>query len=528
MRPLRSYLRVDLTKLFCEDSDQSSDKSDDGNDQRQIEWRPRAEQRARGYQHQQLNENINPWGIPQLGNRNLVGQECEEISYEDFIRSTPRFRGDSNGNQKQKGGTEGRGKTYRIQTIGEVYALQKREGKELPAFRGLRESRTKNYATKRMAQKGKNNEPLLMGIGYASTKARRNGDWRRGQHNSHEYGFQDAGEDEAYTYIPGCGGEDAAHMEDLRMEASHPSRTFPARLPVADMTCYPATPSRKPLPAEWARGAGENPRIREPNHALAALLESQLESQNSPPHDAAALHSELFPMLYGGYGFPYEGPFFNPMVFPTFTPYPMAPPYPIGPIFPVGVPFPLGPPFPVELPYAFGSTFPTNPIGQQEIPTQNTDALAQATRSRIIASSLDPEALPWIPGKTPLTSNIPLSVLKKARKPDLYLLQGLEYVSQKESKDKRKDESKPNPENGCRALSTAEYAGLVVQNMTEESHPLLTKYLNPKKARDTRRIFSMPGNWGTTRSPAQGNSRRVSSWSHTLGPFKKPTEPSDR
>ncbi|RPA97650.1 hypothetical protein L873DRAFT_1100268 [Choiromyces venosus 120613-1] len=527
MRFPRSYLRVDLTKLFCEDSDSSGHSEDEEEIMRSREWRPGKENGQNGYPPQ-MKENIDPWTKILSQVKNLPPQEHKSTSYDKFVReasnveSKSRVKFSSGEKDKEKE------KTYRIQTIGEVYALQKREGRELPVFRGIKESRSRNTLTKRLTLR-KINEPLLMGTGYASYKSRnsaRGKEWNGGRNNDFVYGYQDPGEDEAYaTWFPENDHDEPTPAEHAQMNSAKASARPSVQPHIPDTRNGNGQSSilRKTLPSHWNQTTGDHPPIHETHPAL---LESEMEALQAPPADAATLHSEMFPALYGGYGFPYEGPFYNPIVAPPLFPYPMAPPYPIGSIFPIGFPYPVPLPYPVECrrPTPPRPTADTNGQQLQLAASDNTYLEASRKLKRPQSQYLDPEAIPWIPGSTPFTSNMPISVIKKARSPDFYLLQGLEYVSLRESEEKRRDKPENKPQkkveidvvNGCRTISAAEYAGILVQNMTEETNPLLTKYLNPGKNRfhEARRYVSMPDGWGSQRKKPEEIGSRRQSWSH--------------
>ncbi|CUS12415.1 unnamed protein product, partial [Tuber aestivum] len=400
--------------------------------------------------------------------KSLPTQELKSVPLGKFVRDAPnvenKFQAKTSTREKDKE------KTYRIQTIGEVYALQKREGKELPTFRGIKESRSRNSLAKRLTLR-KINEPLLMGTGYASYKSRssaRSKGWQWGWSNDFAHGYKDSSEDDAYaTWFPERDHDDPIQAECGLMNSTMASARASAQLRPPDLRNGQSLPTRNALPHQWNQTAREYSHI---HRTHPALLESELEAPPAPPADAATLHSEMYPSLYGGYGFPYEGPFYNPIM------------------------------------------------------ATNGNTLPEANGKLNGPQYLDPEAIPWMPGSTPFTSNMPISVIKKARSPDFYLLQGLEYVSLRESEEKKREKSESDPPkrvesnafNGCREISAAEYAGLLVHNMTEETNPLLTKYLNPRKNRlhETRRYVSMPDGWGSQGKRPEEIGNRRQSWSH--------------
>ncbi|PWW74230.1 hypothetical protein C7212DRAFT_365186 [Tuber magnatum] len=518
MRFPRSYLRVDLTKLFCEDSDSSVHSEDEEEIVRSREWRPWKEISPNGYHPKK--ENVDPWAkvFPQV--KSLPTQQLKSIPFGKFLRDASNV--ENKPQAKPSGGGKDKEKTYRIQTIGEVYALQKREGKEPPTFRGIKESRSRHSVAKRLTLR-RINEPLLMGTGYASYKNRnsvRSKGWQGGWSNDFTHGYGDLCEDDAYvTWFPDNDHDDPTQMEHALMNSPKASASIPAQPHPPDLRNGQSLRTRNTLLHQWNPGTREHPQIHKTHQAL---LESELEIPQVPPADAATLHSEMYPSLYGGYGFPYEGPFYNPIVTPPLYPYPVAPPYPIGPIFPIAFPYPV--PYPVEVKSSMPPKYDPDPAGQQLQMATNGNTFPEANRKLNGPQYLDPEAIPWIPGSTPFTSNMPISVIKKARSPDFYLLQGLEYVSLRESEEKKREKSEGKPPkkaeidtvDGCREISAAEYAGLLVQNMTEETNPLLTKYLNPgrNRLRETRRYFSMPDSWGSQRKRPEEIGSRRQSWSH--------------
>ncbi|KAG0639728.1 hypothetical protein HOY80DRAFT_1000759 [Tuber brumale] len=468
MRFPSSYLRVDLTSLFCEDSDGSGHSEDGGEIVCSRERRPGKENGQNGYHPKK--GNVDSWAkvFPQVNS--LPTRELKSTPHGKFVRGASNVENKSQ--VKPSSGEKDKEKTYRIQTIGEVYALQKREGKEPPTFRGIKESRSRNSVAKRLTLR-EINEPLLMATGYASYKSR-NSVRGKGRHEGWSsdllYGHQDPCENEAYAaQFPDNDHDRLTQKEYALMNSPKASARLSAQLNPLDMRDGKSLPVGRGLLHQWNQKTMEHPHIHDSHQGL---LESELEVPQAPPGDAATLHSEMYPSLYGGYGFPYEGPFYNPIMAPPLFFYLGAPP-----------PYPIGPQY------------------------------------------LNPEAIPWIPGSTPFTSNMPISVIKKARSPDFHLLQGLEYVFLRESEEKKREKPKNEPPkisgtgnaSECGEISAAEYAGLLVQNMTEEANPLLTKYLNPGKHRfhQTRRYVSMPDSRDPKRDLFEEIGRRRQSWSHS-------------
>ncbi|CAZ83988.1 unnamed protein product [Tuber melanosporum] len=399
----------------------------------------------------------------------LPTQELKSIPNDRLVRGASNAENKSQ--VKPSCGEKSKEKTYRIQTIGEVYALQKREGKEPPTFKGIKESRSRNGVAGRLTSR-RINEPLLMATGYASYKCGnsvRGEGWHGDWSNDFLFGYHDPRENEAYTIqLPDDDHDGQTQTEYALMNSPKASARPSTQLNPPDMRDGQSLPMSKGSFHQWNQKTREHLHIHD-NHQ--GLLESELEAPQAPSIDAATLHSEMYPSLYGGYGFPYEGPFYNPIVAPPLFLYPGEPP-----------PYPIGPQY------------------------------------------LNPEAVPWIPGSTPFTSNMPISVIKKARSPDFYLLQGLEYVSLRESEEKKREKPENKPPkrvgadivNGCGEMSAAEYAGLLVQNMAEETNPLLTKYLNPGKRsfHQKRRYVSMPDARGSKLKLFEEIGRRRQSWSH--------------
>jgi len=494
---LYSLLGVGLTKIFCEVSDSLRDP---GGEEEVVSPR---ERRTGQEKSDSKKENVDPSskGFSQV--KSIPTPELNLVSSNKFVTTTPNV--ENQPQVKPSSREKEREKTYRIQTIGEVYALQKREGKEQPTFRRNEGGWSRDSGNGRLALR-EINEPLLMGTGHASYKMRnsaRSKGWRGGRSNDFAYGCQNPGGDEAHaTWFSSNGHDDPTQAAAALTYPSNASAGPSAQPHLPDMGN--ALPSRRrgTLPHQWNQTTREHSHIHETNPALP---EGGPDVPQAPPADIVTLHSQMYPSLYGGYGFPYRGPFYNPTVTHPPFPYRVAPPYPIWPILTTGGGFP----YPVE--------YPTPPRSTADSADQQLQMPATGSTFPEANSELNPEEIPWIPGSTPFTSALPVSVIRKARLPDLYVLQGLEYASLRESWEKKLEEREsrlPEKEESG-AISTAGYAGLVAHNMMEEANPLLTEHLKPRKNlfHETRRYVSMPDSLGWQgRFEEIGNRRQ--SWGH--------------
>lgn len=487
MHTPRSYLGVDLTRLLCEDSDNSRYSEDE-------EWVvcSREQKPEKEKSHPKKKENVNPcpWAKRFSQVENIPTREPSLISQDKFVptASNAEHKSQVKPSSREK---DSENKTFRIQTIGEVYALQKRDG--------AKEGRAKNSGTERLTLR-KTSEPLLMDTGYAYHRSRnsaRSEERHRSRSDDFVRGYQDPREDEAYaTRFPNNGHEGPERAESALMNPPNASADSSAQLHLPDVGNAGSSPQGGTLLRQWNQNTGEHSHIHETHPAHPG---SERRVPLAPPIDAAALHSRMHPSLYGGYGFSYEGPFYNPIVAPLRFPDLVVSPHPIGPPYPT----PLKP--------------TVDSANQQfQVPANGSTSL-EASRELDRPQYFNSEATLWIPGSTPFTSNLPISVIRRAHSLDLHLLQCLEYVSLGESREKKREkpESK-SPERGeAGEISTARYAGLLAHNMMEETNPHLARYFNPDKYRSqqTWHYVSMPDRMGSQKESEEIGSR-YPSWNY--------------
>ncbi|PUU82820.1 hypothetical protein B9Z19DRAFT_1074040 [Tuber borchii] len=482
MRVPLSSLWVDLTKLPCEDSDSSRHFEDEEEEEVVCsrEWSPRKEN------SHPKKENADPWGKRPSQVERIPIREPSLISQDKFVPTASNAEQESQG-KPSSGEKDSENKTFRIQTIGEVYALQKREG--------VNEGRFRNSGTLR-----KINEPLLMGTSYASYRSRnpaRSKERNGSRSNDFVRGYQDPREGEAYaTRFPNNGHEGPAQAESALMNPPNASAGPSVQLYLPDVGNARSSLQGGTLLRQWNQTTGEHSHIHETHPAHPG---SEQRVPLAPPTDAAALHSRMHPSLYGGYGFSYEGPFYNPIAAPPRFPSLVVPPYPIGPIRSSGSPYPT-PPNPT-----------VDSANQQlQVPANGSTSL-EANRELNGPQYFNSEEIPWVPGSTPFTSNLPISVIRKAHLLDLFLLQCLEYVSLGESRERKREkpESKSPKRGEAGEISTARYAGLLAHNMMEETNPHLARYFNPDRYRSqqTRRYVSMPDRMGSQKESQEIGSR---------------------
>ena len=477
MRTPCSYLRVDLTKLLCEDSDSSRYSEDE------EEWVVCSrEQKPEKERSHPKKENVDPWAKRFSQVESIPTREPSLISQDKFI-PTASFSEHKSQVKPSSRENDSENKTFRIQTIGEVYAQQKREG--------AKEGRSKNSGTKRLTLR-KTSEPLLLGTGYAPYRSRnpaRSEERHRSRSDDFVRGYQDPREDEAYaTRFPNNGHEDPAQAESALMIPPNASAGPSTQLHLPDVENARSSPQGETLLRQWNQTTGEHSHIHE---TYPAHPGSERRVPLAPPTDAAALHSRMNPSLYGGYGFSYEGPFYNPTVAaPRF-------PYLVGPSYPIEFPYPT----------------PLNPTvdsanQQLQVPVNGSTSL-EANRELNGAQYSNSEAIPWIPGSTPFTSNLPMSVIRRAHVLDLFLLQCLEYASLGESREgkREKPESKSPKRGEAGEMSTARYAGLLAHNVLEETNPHLARYFKPDRYRSQQRYVSMPDRIGSQKEPEEMGSR---------------------
>jgi len=485
MRPPRSYLGVELTKLFCEDSDSSRYSEDE-----EERVRCSREQKPEKEKSHPKKENVDPWAKRFSQVESIPTREPSLISQGKFVPTA------SNAEHKSQVKPSGRGKddenkTFRIQTIGEVYALQKREE--------AKEGRSEDSGTKRLTLR-KINKPLLMGTGYASYKSRysaRSKERHGSGSNDFVRGYQDPRQDEAYaTRFPNNGHEGSAQAESALINPPNVPADPSAQLHLPNVGNARSSPQGGSLLRQWNQTTWEHSHIHETHPAHPG---SERRVPLAPPTDAASLHSRMHPSLYGGYGFSYEGPFYNPTVAPPRFPSLVAPPYPIEPIRSSGSPYPAPPKPTVD-----------SADQQLEVPANGNTSL-EANRHLNRPQYFNSEAIPWIPGSTPFTSNLPFSVIRRAHLLDLYLLQCLEYVSLEESWERKREkpESKSPKRGEAGEISTARYAALLAHNMMEETDPHLARYFNPgrNRSQQTRRYVSMPDRTGSQKESEEIGSR---------------------
>jgi len=506
MRAPLGYLEVDLSELFGEDWDGSRHSEDE---EEVVSSRERMTGKENSDSRRK--ENVDPWAKRFSRARSMPTPptpptpELNLLSCKEFVPTAPNENVENKSQARPTRRGEEREKTYRIQTIGEVYALQKRGGKEQLTFGGNKEGRSRNCGTNRLTLR-KINEPLLMDTGcvyYKRRNSARSKERRGRKSNDSACGCQAPGGDEAYAaWFPDNGHDDPTQAESVPTNSWNASAGPSSHHHLPDMGNPQSSTRGGALLHQWNQTAGQRSHIHETHPALP---EGGLDVPQAPPADAATLHSQMCPSFYGGYGFPHRGPFYNPIVPLPPPPHPVAPPHPTRPILTIGSPYPVV------------AEHPT-------LPRPTADSSDQQLQMPIVGSTfheanreLNPEAIAWIPGRTPFTSNLPISVIRRASLPDLYVLRGLEYASQRESWENKLEELESKPPAGIEAgaMSTAGYAGLLACNMMEETNPLLAGHFKLGKNRfhEARRYVSMQDSLGS-RGKSEGIGSRRPSWSH--------------